>query len=60
MKNAKLAEKKRDGLSEDSGNSTSGQKKKPKKKKGFWGSMFASDTSAMAKRRAALDDALNY
>jgi len=51
MKNAKLAEKKRDGL---------GKPKAKKKKKSFWGSMFEKDTSAMSKRRKALDDALNY
>lgn len=61
QQNAKLAEKKRDGLSEDSGNSTSLQKKKAKKKKGgFWGTMFKGDVSAISKRRKALDDALDY
>jgi len=56
MKNAKLEKKKRNGLSEQEQK----KKKKPAEKRGFWGSMFASDASAMAKRRAALDDALNY
>ena len=34
--------------------------KAKKKKRSFWGSMFEKDTSAMSKRRKALDDALNY
>jgi len=50
MKNVKLAKKKRSGLT----------KTKVKKKKSFWGSMFAKDTSVMSKRRKALEDALNY
>lgn len=50
MKKETLLEKKRNGLS----------KPKAKKKKSFWGSMFEKDTSAISKRRKALDDALNY
>ena len=56
MKNAKLAEKKRNGLSEQEQK----KKKKPAEKKSFWGKMFAGDTAAMSKRRKALDDALDY
>ena len=51
QQNEKLSEKKRDGLS---------KKKAKKKKGGFWGTMFKGDTSAISKRRKALDDALNY
>jgi len=50
MKKVNLVEKKRKGLA----------KPKVKKKKKFWGTMFAKDTSAMSKHRKALDDALNY
>lgn len=50
MGNEKLAEKKRKNLSQP----------KPKKKRGFWGSMFRGDVSAISKRRKALEDALNY
>ena len=50
MANETLLEKKRKSLS----------KTKPKKKKSFWGSMFKGDTSAMSKRRKALDDAMKY
>ena len=35
-------------------------KPKPKKKAGFWGNMFKGDTSAMSKRRKALEDAMKY
>lgn len=51
MKNEKLAEKKRTGLVKP---------KAKKKKRSFWGSMFDKDTSAMSKRRKALEDSLNY
>lgn len=50
MKNEKLAEKKRKGLSTP----------KPRKKRGFWGSMFSGDIAAMSKHRKALEDALKY
>jgi hypothetical protein len=46
-----LAEKKRKALA---------KKPKPKKKKSFWGSMFSGDTSAISKRRKALEDTLKY
>jgi hypothetical protein len=48
-----LTEKKRKALAAK-------PKTKPKKKRSFWGSVFEKDTSAMSKRRKALDDALNY
>jgi hypothetical protein len=47
-----LAEKKRKALA---------AKPKPKKKKkSLWGSMFSGDTSAISKRRKALEDSLKY
>lgn len=52
MGNEKLIEKKRNTLTKP--------KPKPKKKRGFWGSMFGGDTSAMSKRRKALEDTLKY